>query len=391
MKSVTFITSVLVLAGSVLAQSVVSVRSEKAELRSSPAGDSIVVADVATGELVELIREEFGSDWLYVSYKGMRGWMRRDQVGDGAAAQQQLAELASEQNRVIEEHIAKELVDLERRTRTRGKPQEKMEERRSVTGDLDGDGDRDLALSYVLVTGTGVRSEHRVAVFANEGNAYALVVDERADRLGMREGKISDIRGGNLGIESGGAVGYFALKGSALTRATPNIGDPAAPDDDPYEYSAEQVPVEGAGQASSADDDNGADNKTLKARPKGGQAAGAAALEVAGQDESDLGVTRVRKDVVNGSAIELPAPDYPAAAIAVNASGAVRVAVVIGTDGNVISANAVSGHPLLRSAAAEAAMRARFRPTFIDGVPVEVSGVIVYNFQPPSPGGGVSE
>lgn len=90
---------------------------------------------------------------------------------------------------------------------------------------------------------------------------------------------------------------------------------------------------------------------------------------------------RISKGVVNGQAISLPKPAYPAAARAVNAKGSVSVAIVISKAGSVISASAVSGHPLLRSAAASAARRARFRPTLLSGQPVEVSGVIVYNFQ----------
>lgn len=91
--------------------------------------------------------------------------------------------------------------------------------------------------------------------------------------------------------------------------------------------------------------------------------------------------SRVSRGVVNGQAISLPKPVYPAAARAVNARGTVNVAVVISRSGQVISAKAVSGHPLLRAPAEAAARRARFRPTLLSGQPVEVSGSIVYNFQ----------
>lgn len=53
---------------------------------------------------------------------------------------------------------------------------------------------------------------------------------------------------------------------------------------------------------------------------------------------------------------------------------------MIDEEGNVSSANAVSGHPLLRAAAVEAALGARFSPTRLMDNPVKVSGVIVYNF-----------
>ncbi len=84
--------------------------------------------------------------------------------------------------------------------------------------------------------------------------------------------------------------------------------------------------------------------------------------------------------VVNGKATSLPKPEYPAAAFAVKASGAVNVQVSIDENGNVISASAVSGHPLLRQAAEQAARQATFKPTLLSGQPVKVTGVIVYNF-----------
>ena len=86
--------------------------------------------------------------------------------------------------------------------------------------------------------------------------------------------------------------------------------------------------------------------------------------------------------VLNGKATSLPKPEYPAAARAVEASGAVSVQVLIDEEGNVISASAVSGHPLLRAAAESAARNATFSRTLISGQPVKVSGVIVYNFVP---------
>jgi len=86
--------------------------------------------------------------------------------------------------------------------------------------------------------------------------------------------------------------------------------------------------------------------------------------------------------VLNGKATSLPKPPYPPAARAVRASGAVSVQVLISESGSVISASAVSGHPLLRAAAVQAARGARFSPTMLSGQPVKVSGVITYNFVP---------
>ncbi len=86
--------------------------------------------------------------------------------------------------------------------------------------------------------------------------------------------------------------------------------------------------------------------------------------------------------VVNGKAKNLVKPAYPPAARAVNASGQVTVQVTIDEEGNVTSAKALSGHPLLRTSAENAARQSRFTPTILSGQPVKVSGTIIYNFVP---------
>lgn len=84
--------------------------------------------------------------------------------------------------------------------------------------------------------------------------------------------------------------------------------------------------------------------------------------------------------VLNGKATSLPKPAYPPIARAAHASGTVSVQVIIDESGKVISAKAVSGHPLLQQAAVQAAYQARFSPTMLSGQPVKVTGVITYNF-----------
>jgi TonB family protein len=96
------------------------------------------------------------------------------------------------------------------------------------------------------------------------------------------------------------------------------------------------------------------------------------------------GVTRnlraIEGGVLNGKASSLPVPPYPSIARAAQASGQVSVRVVIDGNGNVIEATPVSGHPLLRASAQAAAKEAKFSPTRLNGEPVAVSGVLVYNF-----------
>ena len=84
--------------------------------------------------------------------------------------------------------------------------------------------------------------------------------------------------------------------------------------------------------------------------------------------------------VLNGKALGLPRPSYPAIARSAHASGWVQVWVLIDETGKVVSASAVSGHPVLRASAVEAAKLARFSPTTLHGQPVKVTGLIAYNF-----------
>jgi protein TonB len=90
--------------------------------------------------------------------------------------------------------------------------------------------------------------------------------------------------------------------------------------------------------------------------------------------------TVVSGGVLNGKAISKPSPAYPPIAKAARAAGTVTVQILVDESGRVVSASAVSGHPLLQQAAVAAARQARFSPTLLSGQPVKVSGVITYNF-----------
>ncbi len=78
--------------------------------------------------------------------------------------------------------------------------------------------------------------------------------------------------------------------------------------------------------------------------------------------------------------VHAPQPAYPATARAAGAQGPVSVRVTVDEDGNVVAAEAVSGHPLLHAAAVGAARESKFRPTLVEGRPAKVSGVISYVF-----------
>jgi len=98
-----------------------------------------------------------------------------------------------------------------------------------------------------------------------------------------------------------------------------------------------------------------------------------------------------------GSVLEGPAlvyrlePEYPQAAKQMHAQGTVVLSALIGKDGRVQDLQVVSGHPLLCQAAKAAVWKWRYRPTLINGEPVEVKTTIDINFTlPPSENGETS-
>ncbi len=83
---------------------------------------------------------------------------------------------------------------------------------------------------------------------------------------------------------------------------------------------------------------------------------------------------------LNGRAIELPKPAYPAEARKDRVTGQVQVKVFVDETGKVTSAEIMSGPDVLQAAALEAAKRARFQPHVVNGMAVKVFGVLTFDF-----------
>ena len=73
-------------------------------------------------------------------------------------------------------------------------------------------------------------------------------------------------------------------------------------------------------------------------------------------------------------------PIYPPLAKSVRLQGAVVLAIVIGKDGSVEEIKLVSGHPLLAPAAMEAVKQWTYKPTMLNGQPVQVQTQVTVNF-----------
>lgn len=88
----------------------------------------------------------------------------------------------------------------------------------------------------------------------------------------------------------------------------------------------------------------------------------------------------VTSSMLIAKVVSLPPPAYPIMAKQTRTQGPVHIQILVDEQGRVISAQIVSGHPMLNPAAKDAAMRARFTPTVLNGQPVKIQGVITYNF-----------
>lgn len=86
--------------------------------------------------------------------------------------------------------------------------------------------------------------------------------------------------------------------------------------------------------------------------------------------------------VLIGKAKKPVVPPYPEFARATRTTGSLAVRIVIDPYGRVVTAYPVKGHRYFREAAIEAAYDSIFEPTTLDKQPIEVTGIIFYNFRP---------
>jgi len=94
-------------------------------------------------------------------------------------------------------------------------------------------------------------------------------------------------------------------------------------------------------------------------------------------------ITRKANGALQASAINRFEAVYPPPALAARIFGTVLVEVTIDESGSVTSARALSGHPLLKEAAVDAARGWTFKPTLMQGRPIKVLGTLTFTFKLP--------
>ena len=89
---------------------------------------------------------------------------------------------------------------------------------------------------------------------------------------------------------------------------------------------------------------------------------------------------RVSSGVQQANLIDAPKPVYPQLAKAARVQGTIKLQAVIAIDGSIKNLRVISGPPLLANAALDAVRRWQYKPTMLNGSPVEVITEIDVNF-----------
>ena len=98
------------------------------------------------------------------------------------------------------------------------------------------------------------------------------------------------------------------------------------------------------------------------------------------KEEQKITRIRVGGNVQQANLIRKITPVYPALAKQARVQGQVRFTAIIGRDGAIQNLQVISGHPLLIPAAQDAVRQWQYRPTLLNGEPVEVVTQIDVNF-----------
>jgi len=90
---------------------------------------------------------------------------------------------------------------------------------------------------------------------------------------------------------------------------------------------------------------------------------------------------KISEGVLEAQLISRIDPQYPFLALQTKTQGTVRLHAIINRDGRITSLDVLSGHPLLVKAALDAVREWRYRPTLLNGEPVEIETSITVIFR----------
>jgi len=127
--------------------------------------------------------------------------------------------------------------------------------------------------------------------------------------------------------------------------------------------------------------DSGSD-RFLEGLPNGSSRAVSPPEAPVSEQKRETSINRVRQggDVQHANLVHQVKPSYPQLARTARVQGSVILEAIIDREGWVKDLRVLSGHPLLVRAACEAVQRWRYRPTLLNGEPVEVLTQVTVNF-----------
>jgi len=91
--------------------------------------------------------------------------------------------------------------------------------------------------------------------------------------------------------------------------------------------------------------------------------------------------TRISEPLIQAAIVNRVEPRYPALAIQLHRAGHVELHAIIATDGTIQSLAVISGDPLFYASALDAVRQWRYRPTILNGLPVEVDTTISVTYR----------
>ncbi len=104
------------------------------------------------------------------------------------------------------------------------------------------------------------------------------------------------------------------------------------------------------------------------------------AVKPVAQQQRQIERTKLGGNVLEAKIISRKIPVYPKLALQARLQGVVTFTAIIARDGTIQQLQLVSGHPLFIEAATEAVRQWRYRPTLLNGEPVEVVAPIEVKF-----------
>jgi TonB family protein len=156
----------------------------------------------------------------------------------------------------------------------------------------------------------------------------------------------------------------------------PSVTQEAVPDKPPAELPTQDlsnaaVPAQPAGGANGTGAGSGPG--------AGGTTEGTGTIPGAGSAPTVVYLEYSDAEVVSKPVV--PSSDYPKLARATRTQGTVKVEILIGLDGVPISAHATEGPKMLQADAEQIALRYRFKPEVMNGVPVMSKRIVPIKFQ----------